>query len=173
MKNFLINLSLSALSLGALHAQQVPGEASFGSFSQSLNSLTDQAKITVISGYSGTGKSGSNANVTQTGNQNILNLNLSGNGNNIVTQQKGDLNTLNMDFNGSNSQYLLSQEGNDNKLQMNNITSNGIDFQVTQKDGGNNLTLEGSGFTPLQSMKIEQTGGMRIIIDSNPLIGKP
>jgi hypothetical protein len=173
MKNFLINLSLSALSLGAVHAQQLPGEASFGSLSQSFNSLTDQAKISVISDYSGTGKPGSNANVTQTGNQNILNLNLTGNGNNIVTQQTGDLNTLNMDFIGSNSQYLLTQEGNDNTLQMNNITSTGVDFRVSQKEGSNSLTLEGSGFSPLQSMTIEQTGGMRIIIDSNPLIGKP
>jgi hypothetical protein len=173
MKNYLINLSLAALSLGALHAQQVPGEASFGSFSQSLSNLTDQAKIVAIGGYMGTGKPGSNTNVTQTGNQNILNLNVTGNGNNIVTQQNGDLNTLNMDLNGSNSQYLLSQEGNGNKLQMDNIKSNGVDFRVSQKDGSNSLTLDGGGFSPLQSMKIEQTGGMRIIIDSNPLIGKP
>lgn len=173
MKTFLITLSLSVLFFHALHAQQVPGEASFGSFAQSLTSLSDQAKISVISGYGGTGKPGTNANVTQTGNHNSLNLHLTGNGNNIVTRQTGDLNALNMDYKGTNSQYLLSQEGNDNKLQMNHITSNGIDFQVTQMDGGNSLTLDGGGFSPLQSMKIEQTGGMKILIESNPLIGRP
>ncbi|TDE15320.1 hypothetical protein [Dyadobacter psychrotolerans] len=173
MKNFLINLSLSALSLGALHAQQVPGEASFGSSAQSLSNLSDQAKISVISSFGGTGRPGSNANVIQSGNQNSLNLNLTGNGNNIVTSQIGDLNQLNLDLNGSNSQYVLEQSGNSNELQMKNIKSSGINFQSTQKDGGNSLILQGGSIGSLQSMKIEQTGGMKIIIESNPIFGKP
>ncbi|HEV7382459.1 MAG TPA: hypothetical protein VGN64_21840, partial [Dyadobacter sp.] len=171
-KNLLIALIPTALCFGTLHAQQIPGEATFGSFSQSLSALPDPARITVISTYGGTGKPGSNANAVQTGNQNTLNLNLTGNGNNIVTSQVGDANMLNMDFVGTNSQYVLTQDGNGNQLQMNNITSNGVDVRISQKDGNNNLTLEG-GITPLESMKIEQTGGMRIIIESNSLIGRP
>ncbi|REA57752.1 hypothetical protein DSL64_22730 [Dyadobacter luteus] len=172
MKNFLIVLIPTALCFGTLHAQQIPGEASFGSISQSLSALPEPAKITVITGYGGTGRPGSNANAVQTGNQNVLNLNLTGNGNNIMTSQVGDGNVLNMDFVGKNSQYLLNQEGNGNQLQMNNITSNGVDVRINQKDGQNNLTFEG-GITPLESMKIEQSGGMRIIIESNALIGRP
>jgi hypothetical protein len=172
MKNFLIVLIPAALCFGTLHAQQIPGEATFGSSSQALSALPDQARISVISSFDGTGKAGSNANVVQTGNQNSLNLNLTGNGNNILTQQLGNGNVLYMDFVGTNSQYVLTQEGNENTLQMNNISSNGVDFRLNQKDGKNNLTLEG-GITPLESMKIEQSGGMRIIIESNALIGRP
>lgn len=172
MKKFLIALISTALCSGTLHAQQIPGEASFGSTSQALSALPDQAKISVITGYPGTGRAGSNASVIQTGNQNTLNLSLSGNGNNVLTQQTGDGNVLNMDLVGTNSQYILTQDGNENKLQMNNITSTGVDVRVNQKDGKNNLTIEG-GITSLESMKIEQSGGMRIIIESNALIGRP
>ena len=173
MKKIFLSCAVLLVSTAILYAQQVPGEASFGSFAQSLNNLTDQAKISVISNYGGTGMPGSNANVTQTGNQNNLNLNLRGNGNNIVTSQIGDLNQLNMDFNGSNSQYVLEQNGNSNEMLMKNVKSNGINFQATQTLGGNSLTLEGGSIGSLQSMKIEQTGGMKIIIESNPIFGKP
>ena len=161
-----------ALCFDTLHAQQIQGEASFGSFSQSLHAMQDQAKISVITGYTASGKLGSNTSVVQSGNQNVLNLNIKGNGNDVVTQQIGNGNLLNLDLLGNNSQYLLVQEGNENGLHMNNVTSSGIDFRVQQKNNGNSLTIMG-GVTPLESMKIEQTGGMRIIVESGTLLGRP
>jgi opacity protein-like surface antigen len=173
MKNFLIILLLSVLSISALYAQQVSGEATFGSFSQSLSNLPDQAVISVINNYAGTGKPGTHASVIQTGDYNNLNLNLSGSGNNVLTTQIGDMNKLNLDLDGSNSQYVLEQNGNSNQLLMKNIRSNGINFQSSQTGGANTLTLEGGSMGSLQSMKIEQSGGMKLIIESNPIFSRP
>ena len=166
MKNLASLIIAVFASFNVLFAQPNQKEASFGSYSSSVN-LSSEAVFTVLGAYAGSGKAGSDASVVQTGNGNNLNLQLSGSGNVVNAKQTGNSNTLNMDFRGTNSKYVLDQDGNANTMDLNNITSTGINFKVIQKDGGNGLTIDGVGTGALPSLKIEQSGGMKINITSN------
>ena len=172
MKNYWLTIVLSCLSLTSAFAQVISKETSFGSFSTTSN-LSNEAVITVLGAYSGSGKSGSDASVIQTGNNNTANLNLTGSGNLVNASQNGNNNSVSMDFDGTNSRYFLDQDGNSNSLNLNKITSSGINFQVIQKDNNNALTIDGKGSGALPSLKIEQTGGMQVNITTNAFFLKP
>ena len=162
----LIVLVTSFLSLNASVAQNLPRESSFGSFS-TTSSLCNEAVITVLGAYAGSGKLGSDVSISQSGNVNEAILNSTGSGNVISASQNGNRNKLSMDFEGINSKYVLDQDGNSNSLNLNKITSTGINFQVFQKDNNNALTIDGTGTGALPALKIEQTGGMKISITTN------
>lgn len=166
MKNFTLFNCFMLLSATTLVAQIKPREASFGSFTSSAN-LSNEAVFTVLGAYGGSGKSGSDAFVIQNGNGNAANLQLAGSGNVVNATQNGSNNTVNMDYNGSNSKYVLDQDGNSNTLNLNKITSNGINFQVIQRDNNNGITIDGASTGALPALKIEQSGGMQINITSN------
>lgn len=171
MKHFISHLTMALLFATTSFAQQVSKDALFGSDYQSISTLSEQAKFSLLSSFGGTGNPGNATIIQQTGNQNSVTLDLKGSGNNIVTKQEGSENSISMNFKGTNSQYLLEQNGDGNTMVMNNIKSSGTNFQATQTDNGNSLTLEGTSIGSLQSMKIEQTGGMVISISSNPYLG--
>ena len=152
--------------------QILPKETSFGSFSSTSN-LSNEAVITVLGAYAGSGKAGSDASIIQAGSGNSVNLSLAGSGNVVNTSQTGNNNSLNMDFEGANSKYLLDQDGNSNSLNLNKITSTGINFQVIQESNNNGLTIDGAGTAALPSLKIEQTGGMQVNITTNAFFLKP
>lgn len=170
MKNLISTIIFGVLSTTTLFAQDFSKDALYGSDYQSISTLSEQAKFSILSSFTGTGVQGSNATVLQNGNNNTTELNLAGNGNKVITSQQGDNNNIYMDFQGTNSQYILEQDGDKNNLELKNLTSNGTNFQVSQLNNENGITVEGSGIGSLQSMKIEQTGGMKIIIDSNPVL---
>jgi hypothetical protein len=168
-KNILASAAFCFIATISL-AQSTQNEALFGR--QYSSNLTQQSFNSLLSTQSTIGKAGSEAIVIQTGSGNTQNLTTKGSGNHLVASQVGDENTINMDLAGNNNQYMLQQHGSGNTLQMNKIVSNGISFQVGQSQDGNSLTLEGSKIGSLQSMKIEQTGGMKLIVESNPIFLK-
>jgi hypothetical protein len=147
-------------------AQKTHQDITPGSFSSSRG-LSNEAFYSVLGSFGGTGKIGSDATVIQAGTGNTLNLNLVGSGNVVDTKQTGNDNTLTMDFSGTNSKYVLDQDGDVNTMSLSKVTSNGINFQVSQKNNNNVLTVDGSGTGALPALKIEQTGGMQVTIESN------
>jgi|GEM_PF-7016253 len=170
MKNFILASTAFCLSCTICFAQSSQNEALFGR--QYSGNLSQQSFNSLLIKQSAIGQDGSEAIVIQTGSGNSQNLSTRGIGNQVVASQLGDENTINLDLTGSNNKYLLQQQGSGNTLQMNKITSNNINFQVGQSQDGNSLTLEGSKIGSLQSMKIEQTGGMKLIVESNPIFIK-
>ena len=166
MKNLTLLIIAVFTSLNVVFAQPNQKEASFGSYSSSVN-LSSEAVFTVLGAYAGSGKAGSDVSVIQTGNGNNSNLKLNGSGNVVNASQTGNSNMINMDFSGTNSKYVLDQDGNSNTINLDNITSTGINFKVIQKTNSNGLTINGVGTGALPSLKIEQSGGMKINITSN------
>lgn len=172
MKSFFL-LVLAAAPVCSAFSQKLPGENSFGLYSDKSTNLSEEALFTVLTPYAGTGKAGTEAAVTQTGNSNVSQLNFSGSGNLINAYQNGNENNLNLDFSGRNSRLVLEQNGNNNTIQMNNITGSNANFRAVQTDDGNNLNIIGSQVGPLGSMKIEQSGGMTTIVTANPIFSRP
>jgi hypothetical protein len=171
MKQIFLTAIMAVLFTSVSLAQQSGKDALFGSNYPPFNALSAQAKFSILNAFGGTGKSVNETIINQTGNQNTMRLELAGTGNNVTTKQEGSENYLSMEMKGADNLYLLEQNGNSNTLVMNSITSNNVHFQAIQTNDGNSLTLEGNGIGSLQSMKIEQTGGMSIIISSLPSLG--
>lgn len=172
MKHYIYSLLMIVVPATTASAQQSGKDALFGTSYPTVGTLSEQATFSLLSSFGGNGTSGNATFVQQTGNQNTVNLDIQGSGNNVSTKQDGSENSIAMDFKGTNSQYILEQNGNSNTLVLNNIKSAGTNFQAVQSSNDNSLTLEGNGIGALQSMKIEQTGGMVIIINSNPNLGQ-
>lgn len=170
MKNFSLVLSTFCVSCTVSLAQSVQNEALFGK--QYAGNLSQQSFNSLLSTQSALGQGGSEAIIIQTGFGNSQNLATKGTGNQVVSSQLCDDNTINLDLVGNNNQYLLQQQGSGNTLQMNKISSNGSNVHVGQSQDGNSLIVEGSKIGTLQSMTIEQTGGMKLIIESNPIFIK-
>ncbi|GAB2766999.1 hypothetical protein GCM10027275_06460 [Rhabdobacter roseus] len=154
------------LTLGYCSQAQQSNEITIQGLNTQLD-LPNEAIITQLGlTYSGTGSAGSNVALLQSGLDNQSMLNIIGSGNLITTQQVGNNNQLRLDLTGQNNKYDLLQDGNNNLLQLMNTTSSGIQFQVIQRGDGNELTRNGNGLGALPSLKIEQTGGMKLIIET-------
>jgi len=130
------------------------------------NIPSSEAFIRQVGGSAPGNSTGSEISIFQKGDLNTLNFNIKGTGNSITGRQNGDGNTLSLTTKTNNSNFWLEQNGNYNKLDLGNITGNDIRFQVFQSQHNNSLSLDGLN-TTLPAMKIEQSGGMQISIQSN------
>lgn len=163
MKNILYYVALSMLFPATVLAQQTQGQANY----PGNNVTTGEAIVRQLGGFEKANFRDVDISIYQNGNSNNLYLDLKGTGNKITGRQNGNENTLGLSAKTVNSQYWLEQTGNGNILSLTNITSNGINFQVNQTQNYNSLTLDGAGYGQLPSLKIEQSGGMRLSIQSN------
>ena len=146
-------------------AQKNLGNELSGSL-QGNNILSSEAFIRQLGGATPGNGTGSEISIFQKGDFNKLNFDIKGKGNNITGRQNGDDNTLRLAAKTSNSNFWLEQSGNYNKLDLGNVAGNNIRFQVFQSQNNNSLSLDGLNST-LPAMKIEQSGGMQIGIQSN------
>jgi hypothetical protein len=163
MKNILYPFAMSLLFPAIVLAQQLQAPANY----TGNNVTTGEAIVRQLGGFDKANLRDADISIYQNGNSNNLHLDLKGIGNKITGRQNGNENTLNLRAKTMNSQYWLEQAGNGNVLSLTNITSNGINFQVNQAQNNNSLILDGAGYGQLPSLKIEQSGGMRLSIQSN------
>lgn len=96
-----------------------------------------------------------------------------GNGNRIVHRnqgvnqttfnQVGDGNRVELNLTGNGNRYGINQLGNRNVLSLPDVQTSNVELQLIQRGDGNELVRAGTLSTGV-SMRIEQTGGMRITI---------
>ncbi len=100
----------------------------------------------------------------QHGNANQLRLNPQMGENQIQLVQQGSFNNMDLHLTGEQNNYQFSQLGNRNDLQINNLQANDNTLQITQRGDGNQLIDNGSGLLS-RPMRIEQSGGMKVLIN--------
>jgi hypothetical protein len=101
--------------------------------------------------------------IVQAGSGNRLSFRSQGEGNNATFRQVGDANQIDLNLTGNSNRYVVEQVGNQNLLSLPDVRSVNADVQLIQRGDGNQLIREGSLSVGVQ-MRIEQTGGMRLIL---------
>jgi len=101
---------------------------------------------------------------TQRGDGNRVRLNPQDAENQIRLIQGGNFNSMDLQVYGEGNNYQFSQIGNNNDLQVRNLQATNNTLQIVQRGNGNQLIDNGSG-TLNRPIRIEQSGGMRIMIN--------
>ncbi|MBO0935283.1 hypothetical protein J2I47_01855 [Fibrella sp. HMF5335] len=109
------------------------------------------------------GLAASELTLVQTGQLNQLQVQQTGRANAIRITQHGQNNTLDLDLTGSNNRYAFAQQGDNNLTQWRASQNNG-QVDVIQRGNNNQLIQESSGLATGVSLRIEQTGGMRVLL---------
>lgn len=102
----------------------------------------------------------------QSGQLNQIQFQDSGAGNKVSLQQQGINNVLELDIAGNDNRYSFAQQGNNNLAQWRSRQNN-AQLDVLQRGDNNRLTQDGSSLPGGVPMRIEQTGGMQLIIKNN------
>jgi hypothetical protein len=131
------------------------------------DSRINEAIVRQISGFEQASLKGRELLFYQSGNYNVLNVSLQGFGNSVVGGQNGNDNNIGLNARTYNSQYWLEQSGDNNQMDLTNIAGTNINFRVAQFENNNSLTIDGGGYQQFSTLKIEQSGGMKIQIQSN------
>jgi hypothetical protein len=100
----------------------------------------------------------------QTGRLNNVQYRETGRDNQVRVQQQGAQNSLDLDLSGNDNQYSIAQKGNQNRFQWGAVQQDGGQLEVVQRGHNNQLIREGSATAAGVPMRIEQTGGMQLII---------
>lgn len=162
--NLKILLFLPCLGLtGAVSAQ------SRGNSPDGLNSYTTHSEAAIyqeMQHFVPVNSTGNLLELIQRGHLNSATVAMTGQGLNVYTSQTGNGNLLEVDVEGESSRLLLSQQGNFNRMVLSKLTGSGADFEALQYDNFNSLEIDGSKSGTLPSITIEQRGGMRLVIDS-------
>ncbi|GAA4403060.1 hypothetical protein GCM10023187_18770 [Nibrella viscosa] len=103
----------------------------------------------------------------QSGQLNQIQLQDKGAGNQINLQQQGINNVLDLDISGNDNQYSFSQQGDNNLAQWHSRQQNHRQLEVLQRGDNNRLIQDGGSLPGGIPMRIEQTGGMQLIIKNN------
>ena len=100
----------------------------------------------------------------QTGQLNDVQYRETGSNNRVRVQQQGAQNSLDLDLSGNDNQYSIAQKGNQNRFQWGAVQQDGVQLEVSQRGNNNQLIREGSATGAGVVMRIEQTGGIQVII---------
>lgn len=111
----------------------------------------------------GTGLAASELTLVQTGQLNQLQYQETGRTNAVRITQQGHANALDIELTGSNNRYGFAQQGDNNLTQWRASQNNG-QVDVLQRGNNNQLIQEGSVVAAGVSLRIEQTGGMRVLL---------
>ncbi len=111
----------------------------------------------------GSGLTTSELTLVQTGQLNQLQYQETGRANAVRITQQGHSNALDLDLTGSNNRYNFAQQGDNNLTQWRASQNNG-QLEVVQRGNNNQLIQESSTPATGVSMRIEQTGGMRVLL---------
>ncbi|QIP16279.1 hypothetical protein G8759_28380 [Spirosoma aureum] len=104
--------------------------------------------------------------LVQTGQLNQLHYQETGRGNAANLVQQGSNNVLDVAISGSDNQYSFVQQGDNNAAQWRSRQTNG-QLEVIQRGNNNQLMQEGNIPALGVPMRIEQNGGMQLLIKNN------
>lgn len=157
MKNTLCFTLLLGLLAGLVQAQQLSG-------SSELTILKgDNLKVQSVLASASMVQVNESTTI-QLGNANLAHLNPQNGENQIRLIQNGDFNRMDLQVYGEGNNYQFSQIGSRNDLQIRNLEATNNTLQIVQRGEGNQLIDNGSG-TLNRPLRIEQTGGMKIMIN--------
>jgi hypothetical protein len=117
-----------------------------------------------IAEKTGAGRSSQELTLLQSGQLNQLQYRQTGVNNRVSVRQLGTQNGLDLTISGSDNQYSIHQQGDRNVMQWGAIQQNGGQLDLSQRGNSNQLIREGSSTAAGVSMRIEQSGGMQMII---------
>ena len=109
------------------------------------------------------GLTSSEVTLVQTGQLNQLHMQETGEGNGVHLTQQGNNNVLDIDLSGSHNRYSFTQQGDNNAVQWHSRQSNS-QLETIQRGNNNQLIQEGSTPAIGVPMRIEQSGGMQLVI---------
>lgn len=112
------------------------------------------------------GLSASEITLVQSGQLNQLQFKENGRANAVSLSQQGENNTLEVDIVGSENRYLFAQQGDNNAALWRSRQNNG-QLEVLQRGNNNQLVQDGSSPAAGVPMRIQQTGGMQLLINNN------
>lgn len=102
----------------------------------------------------------------QAGSGNSQRIANGGERNQLQLIQEGNLNSIQMQLDGSGNRQQFIQQGNRNSLDLGNVGATNSSLQIIQRGDGNQLTDTGSSLLR-GPIRIEQSGGMRVLINGN------
>lgn len=112
------------------------------------------------------GLSAGELTLVQSGQLNQIQFQETGHRNAAKLVQQGDNNILEVDIVGSDNRYSFAQQGDNNAALWRSHQNNG-QLEVLQRGNNNQLVQDGSSLAPGVPMRIEQTGGMQLILKNN------
>jgi len=101
--------------------------------------------------------------IVQTGQLNQLRVQEAGTDNAVRLSQQGTNNALDVEVIGTGNRYDFAQQGDNNVAQWRTGQNNG-QLDVLQRGNNNQLIQEGGAPASGVPMRIEQTGGMQLVI---------
>ncbi len=104
--------------------------------------------------------------LVQSGQLNQLQYKETGRANAISLSQQGVNNLLDVDIEGSDNRFSFAQQGDNNAALWRARQNNG-QLDVLQRGDNNRLVQEGGSPAAGVPMRIEQTGGMQLLIKNN------
>lgn len=104
--------------------------------------------------------------IVQTGQLNQLRVQEAGTDNAVRLSQQGTNNVLDVEVTGTGNRYDFAQQGDSNVTQWRARQQNNGQLEVLQRGNNNQLIQEGSAPAAGVPMRIEQTGGMQLILKS-------
>lgn len=104
--------------------------------------------------------------LVQTGQLNQVRVQEGGDENTVRLSQQGTNNALDLDVTGTGNYYDFAQQGDNNVAQWRASQQNNGQVEVLQRGNNNQLLQEGSAPIAGVPMRIEQTGGMQLILKS-------
>ena len=110
-----------------------------------------------------TGLTNRELTLVQTGQLNQLQYQETGRANAVRITQQGHNNGMDLDLTGNNNRYNFAQQGDNNLTRWQSSQDNGH-LEVIQRGNNNQLIQESSVLATGVSMRIEQTGGMRVLL---------
>ncbi|RME93997.1 MAG: hypothetical protein D6772_15255 [Bacteroidetes bacterium] len=103
----------------------------------------------------------------QQGNYNMIEVQLSGDANLVTAQQEGNHNNYELHLEGTDNRLQVVQDGEYNNLIQDFKRVEGLQIDVQQTGNGNSLEMTESDAGPMVlPLRIEQTGGMQLIISN-------
>ena len=102
--------------------------------------------------------------LVQTGQLNQLRIQETGRDNTVRLSQQGLNNTLDLEVSGTGNRFDFAQLGDNNVTQWRARQQNNGQLEVLQRGNNNQLIQEGGAPVAGVPMRIEQTGGMQLIL---------
>lgn len=110
------------------------------------------------------GLNASEITLVQTGQLNQLRVQETGRANTVRLSQQGINNALDLEVSGTGNRFDVAQLGDNNVTRWRARQQNNGQLEVLQRGNNNQLIQEGGGPMAGVPMRIEQTGGMQLIL---------
>lgn len=134
------------------------------------NGVGNRANLQTLAG------SANRLEVSQTSDGNVVNAVLSGTSNGLLFSQTGGGNQINFGLYGTGNRFMLTQDGGD-VANLQGLNQSGTRLELSQGAGNNSFSIDNSTLfkdplsTGIPNLRIEQTGGAAVTIQSGRLIG--